>query len=105
MAGPTAPPLRAAVVGVGHLGRHHARLYQASEAARLVAAGGTPPGRGGEGAAPPRAAAGPHSEGLRGARSAANTDDWTRSLESRLHPVLARRVPLQPEPLVVVVQP
>jgi predicted dehydrogenase len=30
-------PVRVAVVGVGHLGRHHARLYAASPAARLVA--------------------------------------------------------------------
>src|SRR5437867_1197213 len=29
--------LRAAVIGVGHLGSHHARLYASSPAARLVA--------------------------------------------------------------------
>jgi hypothetical protein len=45
------------------------------------------------------------SEGLRGARSAASRDAWTDTLESRLHPVLARRIPLQPEPIMVVVQP
>jgi predicted dehydrogenase len=30
-------PLRVAVIGVGHLGKHHARLLAATEAARLVA--------------------------------------------------------------------
>ncbi len=33
----TAAPLRVAVVGVGHLGRHHARLLSSVEGARLVA--------------------------------------------------------------------
>ena len=31
------PPLRVAVIGVGHLGKHHARLLAAVEGARLVA--------------------------------------------------------------------
>src|SRR6185503_10865107 len=30
-------PLRMAVIGVGHLGRHHARILSATEGARLVA--------------------------------------------------------------------
>jgi len=33
----TAPPLRVAVVGVGHLGRHHARLLSSIDGATLVA--------------------------------------------------------------------
>lgn len=33
----TAPPLRLGVIGVGHLGRHHARLAATLEGARLVA--------------------------------------------------------------------
>ena len=34
---PPAGPLRVAVVGVGHLGKHHARLLAGLEGARLVA--------------------------------------------------------------------
>ena len=30
-------PLRVAVVGAGHLGQHHARLYAAMEGCQLVA--------------------------------------------------------------------
>jgi len=33
---PMTPPVRVAVVGAGHLGRHHARLYAATPRARLV---------------------------------------------------------------------
>ncbi|MBI4567967.1 MAG: Gfo/Idh/MocA family oxidoreductase, partial [Planctomycetes bacterium] len=35
---PSPRPLRVAVVGVGHLGRHHLRKYAAVEGVRLVAA-------------------------------------------------------------------
>ena len=38
-------PLRAAVVGAGHLGRHHARLYAASSRARLIGVADVAPGR------------------------------------------------------------
>jgi len=48
MAAAAPPPLRAAVVGAGHLGRHHARLYAASASARLVAVADILPGRAAE---------------------------------------------------------
>ena len=43
--GPSRGRLRVAVVGVGHLGRHHARLLAQTEGADLVAAGDTQPDR------------------------------------------------------------
>ena len=47
-----AEALRTAVVGVGHLGRHHARILGALEGSRLVAVVDTYPGRAEEVAAP-----------------------------------------------------
>lgn len=46
-----AEPLRVAVVGVGHLGRHHARILSSLEGARLVAVVDTVPERAAEAAA------------------------------------------------------
>ena len=37
MSGPTASPLRLAVIGVGHLGRHHARILSTLEGVSLAA--------------------------------------------------------------------
>jgi hypothetical protein len=45
------------------------------------------------------------SRGLRSARAASVGAPWTPGLTSRLYPVLARSVPLRPEPVFVVVQP
>ena len=44
-------PLRVAVIGVGHLGRHHARILSALDGARLVAVVDTIPERAAEAAA------------------------------------------------------
>ncbi len=47
-----ADALRTAVIGVGHLGRHHARILSSLEGSKLVAVVDTLPGRAGEIAAP-----------------------------------------------------
>jgi predicted dehydrogenase len=46
--GPEGLPLRVAVIGVGHLGRHHARLLTAMPGVELVAVVDTAPGRAAE---------------------------------------------------------
>jgi predicted dehydrogenase len=46
--GPVGRPLRVAVIGVGHLGRHHARLLAAASGVELVAVVDTAPGRAAE---------------------------------------------------------
>ena len=53
----SAEPLRVAVVGVGHLGRHHARLLSAMEGVRLTAVVDTQPERAAEIGASSNAAA------------------------------------------------
>lgn len=44
----TGPPLRAAVIGVGHLGQHHARIWASLPGCRLVAVADTNPDRAGD---------------------------------------------------------
>ena len=46
--GPAGRPLRVAVIGVGHLGRHHARLLADMAGVDLVAVVDTAPGRAAE---------------------------------------------------------
>ncbi len=45
------------------------------------------------------------SRGARAARVAGLHDTWMQALESRLYPLLAKRLPTQPAPLFVLVQP
>ena len=79
-----ADPLRVAVIGIGHLGRHHARILSALEGVRLVAVVDTQPDRAEAAAAATGAQALADYRGLLGA-----VDAVTIAVPTELHGEIA----------------
>lgn len=92
-----ADPLRVAVVGVGHLGRHHARILSSLEGAALVAVVDTVPERAAE------AAAATGARALADVRDLAGlVDAVTIAVPTELHRDLA--LPLLEQGLAVLIE-